>query len=161
MPTVFLLRHYQSTNHQKIVPPKEYCRHRCNFRFYYSNDPYPVHRAEFYSLRAQIFRIGVSWVTDVHLGSRFFITFFWTHLHLFNVETGTINSAINSHLYAFDRELNSTPFHSARTFKLGFVCATIELLISYVYKHFCSIESVKSNSIVSTCDYYIDSTCEF
>ena len=31
--TVFLLRHYQSTNHQKIVPRKEYCRHRCNFRF--------------------------------------------------------------------------------------------------------------------------------
>ena len=35
VPTVFLLRHYQSTNHQKIVPLKEYCRHRCNFRFYY------------------------------------------------------------------------------------------------------------------------------
>ena len=83
-----------------------------------------------------------------------------TFLHLFNVETGTINSAINSHLYAFDRELNSTPFHSARIFKLGFVCATIELLISFVYYHFCSIESVKSNSIVSTCDNYIDSTCE-
>ena len=56
-----------------------------------------------------------------------------TFLHLFNVETGTRNSAINSHLYAFDRELNSTPFHSARIFKLGFVCATIELLISFVY----------------------------
>ena len=56
-----------------------------------------------------------------------------TFLHLFNVETGAINSAINSNLYAFDRELNSTPFHSARIFKLGFVCATIELLISFVY----------------------------
>ena len=86
---------------------------------------------------------------------------FWdTFLHLFNVETGTINSAMHSNLYAFDRELNSTPFHSARIFKLCFVCATIDLLISFVYKHFCSIESVISNYIVSTCDYYIDSTCE-
>ena len=33
-----------------------------------------------------------------------------TFLHLFNVETGTINSAINSHLYAFDKEFNSTLF---------------------------------------------------
>ena len=53
-------------------------------------------------------------------------------LHLFNVETGTINSATNSNLYAFERELQST-FHSPRIFKLGFVCATIELLISFVY----------------------------
>ena len=82
-----------------------------------------------------------------------------TSLHLFNVETGTINNAIISNLYAFDRELNSTPFHNARIFKLGFVCATIELLISFVYQHFCPIESVISNSIVSTCDNYIDSTC--
>ena len=66
-------------------------------------------------------------------GSRCLITFFVHILHLFNVKTGTINSAINSHLYAFDRELNSTPFHSAQIFKLGFVCATIELLISFVY----------------------------
>ena len=63
----------------------------------------------------------------------FYYIFLYTFLHLFNVETGTINSAINSHLYAFDRELNSTPFHSARIFKLDFVCATIELLISFVY----------------------------
>ena len=56
-----------------------------------------------------------------------------TFLHLFNVETGTINSATNSNLYAFERELDSTPFHSPRIFKLGFVCATIELLISFVY----------------------------
>ena len=28
VPTVFLLRHYKSTNHQKIVPLKEYCRHK-------------------------------------------------------------------------------------------------------------------------------------
>ena len=60
-------------------------------------------------------------------------TFLDTFLHLFIVETGTINSPINSNLYAFDREFNSTPFHSARIFKLGFVCATIELLISFVY----------------------------
>ena len=90
----------------------------------------------------------------------FYYTFLDTFLHLFNVETGTINSAINSHLYAFDRELNSTPFHSARIFKLGFVCATIEFQISFVYQHYCSIGSVISNSIVSTCDYYIESTCE-
>ena len=59
--------------------------------------------------------------------------FLGTFLHLFNVETGTINSAINSHLYAFDREFNSTPFHSARIFKLVLVCAIIELQISFVY----------------------------
>ena len=63
----------------------------------------------------------------------FYYIFLGTFLHLFNVETGTINCAINSHLYAFDREFNSTPFHSARIFKLGFVYATIELLISFVY----------------------------
>ena len=90
----------------------------------------------------------------------FYYIFLDTFLHLFNVETGTINSAINTYLYAFDEKLNSTLFHSARIFKLGFVCAAIELLISFVYQHFSSIESVKSNSIVSTCDNYIDSTCE-
>ena len=63
----------------------------------------------------------------------FYYNFLDTFLHLFNVETGTINSATNSNLYAFERELDSTPFHSARIFKLGFVCATIELLISFVY----------------------------
>ena len=94
------------------------------------------------------------------LGSRFLITFFGHNLHLFNVETGTINSAINSNFYAFDRKLNSKPLHSARIFKLGFVCATIELQISFVYQHFSSIEIVISNSIVSTCDNYIDSTFE-
>ena len=56
-----------------------------------------------------------------------------TFLHLFNVKTGTTNCAINSNLYAFDRDFNSTPFHSARIFKLGFVYATIVLLISFVY----------------------------
>ena len=67
-------------------------------------------------------------ITDVHLG-----IFLDTFLHFFNVKTGTINWAIYSNLYAFDREVNSTPFHSARIFKLGFVCVTIELLISFVY----------------------------
>ena len=57
-----------------------------------------------------------------------------TFLHLFNVETGTINSAIHSNLYACIRwRIKFTTFHSARIFKLGFVCATIELLISFVY----------------------------
>ena len=42
------------------------------------------------------------------------VTILITFLHQFNVKTGTINSAINSNLYAFDREFNSTPFHSAR-----------------------------------------------
>ena len=93
-------------------------------------------------------------------GHDFLLQFFGHILHLFNVETGTINSAINSNLHEFDGELNSTPFHSARIFKLGFVCATIELQISFVYQHFSSIESVISNSIVSTCDNYIDSACE-
>ena len=90
----------------------------------------------------------------------FYCIFLHTFLHLFNVKTGTIDSAINSNLYAFDGEFNSTPFHSTRIFKLGFVCATVELLISFDYPHFRSFESVISNSIVSTCDNYIDSTCE-
>ena len=93
-------------------------------------------------------------------GHDFLLHFLGTFLHLFNDKTGTINSTIYSNLYAFDGELNYTPFSSARIFKLGFVCATIELQISFVYQHFCSIESVISNSIVSICDNYIDSTCE-
>ena len=90
----------------------------------------------------------------------FYYIFWGTFLHLFNVKTGTINSAINWSLYAFDREFNSTPFHSARILKLGIVCATIELLVSFVYSHFNLSKTVKSNSIVSTCNNYIDSTCE-
>ena len=82
----------------------------------------------------------------------FYYIFLDTFLHLFNVKTRTINSTRIFNLDAFNRELNSTPFRSARIFKLGFVCATIELLISFVYQHFSSIESVISNSIVSTCD---------
>ena len=42
-----------------------------------------------------------------------YYNFLDTFLNLLNVETGTINSATNSKLYAFDGELNSTPFHSA------------------------------------------------
>ena len=72
-------------------------------------------------------------IVDVHLGSRSFFHFLDTFLHLLNLTTGTINCAIYSNLYAFDREFNSTPYHSARIFILGFVCATIELLISFVY----------------------------
>ena len=45
-------------------------------------------------------------------GVTIFDTFFDTFLHLFNAKTGTINSAINSNLYALDKEFNSTPFHS-------------------------------------------------
>ena len=56
-----------------------------------------------------------------------------TFLHLLNVKTCTINCSRILNLYAFDGELNSTPFHSAPILKLGFVCATIELLISFVY----------------------------
>ena len=63
----------------------------------------------------------------------FYYIFLDTFSHLFNVESGTINVAINTNLYAFDGELNSTPFHSAQIFKLGFVYATIELQISFVY----------------------------
>ena len=66
-------------------------------------------------------------------GHDFLLNFLDTFLHLFNVETGTINSAIHSNLYAFDRELNSTPFHSGRKFKLVLVCAIIVLQISFVY----------------------------
>ena len=56
-----------------------------------------------------------------------------TFLHLLNVKTGTINCARILNLYAFDRELNSTPFHSAQIFKLVLVCAIIVLKISFVY----------------------------
>ena len=56
-----------------------------------------------------------------------------TFLHLYNVRKGTINSTRIINLYAFDREFNSAPFHSARIFKFGSVCATIELQISFVY----------------------------
>ena len=75
-----------------------------------------------------------------------------TILHLFNVATGTANSddAVFN-LDALHREFNSTPFHSARIFKLDIVCAIIELLISFVYQHFSSIE-VLILIILSTCD---------
>ena len=56
-----------------------------------------------------------------------------TFLHLFIVKTRTINSTRIFNLYAFNRELYSTPFHSARIFILGFACATVELQVSFVY----------------------------
>ena len=60
-------------------------------------------------------------VTDVHLRSRFLITFLDTFLHLFNITTGTILSPQYS-IFMHSIEFNSTPFHSARIFKLGFIC---------------------------------------
>ena len=56
-----------------------------------------------------------------------------TFFRLFKVKTRTINSTRIFTLDAFNKELNSTPFHSARIFKLGFACATIELQVSFVY----------------------------
>ena len=40
----------------------------------------------------------------------FYYIFLDTFLHLFNVETTTINSAMHSNLYAFDRKYNSHLF---------------------------------------------------
>ena len=44
-------------------------------------------------------------------GHDWLLHFLDTFLHLFDVTTGTINSARILNLYAFDREFNSTPFH--------------------------------------------------
>ena len=102
--------------------------------------------------------MGVSWVTDVHLGSRFFAPFLDTILHLFNVETGTINNAIYSHLYAFDGEFYT--FSQCTNFHIG-LCLCHNWVANFLcLLTLCSIESIISNSIVSTCDYYIDSACE-
>ena len=49
----------------------------------------------------------------------FYHIFLDTFLHLFNVETGTINNAMHSNLYAFDREFNSTPFSQCTYFQIG------------------------------------------
>ena len=134
VPTVFLLRHYQSNNHQKIVPPKEYCRHRCNFRFYYYYSSVASPQNRVLLTKSPNFQdmclMGCRCAPGVTIFDYIFLD---TFLHLFNVETGTINCAINSNLYAFDRELNSTPFHSARIFKLVLVCAIIVLQISFVH----------------------------
>ena len=77
--------------------------------------------------------MDVSWLLMCTWGHDFLLHFLGTFLDQFNVKTGTIDSAIYSNVYAFDREFNSTPFQSAQIFKLGLVCATIELLISFVY----------------------------
>ena len=45
----------------------------------------------------------------------------------------TCPPAFGAYVYALDRAFNFTPFHSSRIFKLDFVCAIIELLISIVY----------------------------
>ena len=71
------------------------------------------------------------------------------------------------------REFNSTPFDSSRNFNMTLVCAIIGVPISYISSHLRFNKTVKPNSIVSTCnnyiefnsivstcDTYIDSTCE-
>ena len=132
VPTVYLLRHYQSTNHQNIVPPKEYCRHRCNFRFHYSSVATLQNRVLL--TKSPNFQgrclLGYRCAPGVTIFCHIFLD---TFLHLLNVKTGTINCARILNLYAFDRELNSTPFHSAQIFKLVLVCAIIVLQISFVY----------------------------
>ena len=65
-------------------------------------------------------------------GVTIFISFFGHLLHLFNVRKGTINSARLFNLCAFDVEFNYAPFHSARTFKLGFVCVIMGVPISFI-----------------------------
>ena len=51
-------------------------------------------------------------------------------------------------LILLDREFNLTPCSSTRFFNFRLVHALIEDLITFVYSHFSSIESVKSWSIV-------------
>ena len=59
------------------------------------------------------------------IGERYWIGERYTFLHLFSRNRKNSNARI-LHLDAFDREFNSIPFHSARIFKLGFVCAKID-----------------------------------
>ena len=59
-----------------------------------------------------------------------------------------------------DRELNSTPFSSSRIFNLALFCSIIGLPVSYISSHFRFNETVKSDSIVTTCYELIVSTCE-
>ena len=58
-----------------------------------------------------------------------------------------------------DREFNSTPFDSLRNLNMTLVCAIIGVPISYNSSHLRFNKTVKSNSIVSTCNIYINSTC--
>ena len=55
-----------------------------------------------------------------------------------------------------DREFISTPFGSTRIFNLGLLSAINGVTISCISSHFRFNETVKSNSIVSTCNNYID-----
>ena len=64
VPTVFLLRHYQSNNHQKIVRPKEYCRHRCNFRFFTRRSTLTITTSESKIITLASFNNLVSITTD-------------------------------------------------------------------------------------------------
>ena len=59
-----------------------------------------------------------------------------------------------------DREFNSTPFSKSRIFNLALLCSIIGLPVSYISSHFRFNETVKSNSTVSTCNKFINSTCE-
>ena len=67
VPTVFLSRHYQSINHHKIVPPKEYCRHRCNFRLF---SPCRLPSQDRKCQSSEIFRVGVWYLINVHFVAR-------------------------------------------------------------------------------------------
>ena len=60
-----------------------------------------------------------------------------------------------------DREFNSTPFDSSRNLNMTLVCAIIGVPISYICSHIRFNKTVKSNSIVSTCNNYINCNCEF
>ena len=59
-----------------------------------------------------------------------------------------------------DREFNSTPFGSSRISIFSFLCPIIGLPVCYISSHFRFNETVKSNSIVSTCNNLVDLTCE-
>ena len=58
-----------------------------------------------------------------------------------------------------DREFNSTPFDSSRNLNMTLVCAIIGVPISYISSHLRFSKTVEPNSIVSTCNNYIDLTC--
>ena len=59
-----------------------------------------------------------------------------------------------------DKEIDCTPFGSTRIFNLAFFSAIIGVLNSFISSHIRISKTVKLNSIVSTCNNYIDSTCE-
>ena len=60
VPTVFHLRHYQSTNHQKIVPPKEYCRHGVILDFILLQDHHLT------NLNSQV-TLYLLWLTNIYI----------------------------------------------------------------------------------------------